>query len=445
MTKIKMKRVLLILMLPILMVLVSSCDIAEKKTKIEFGLKVGETYSIQISNLIKSNEELDNIIIKKDERVLAGFSFTPTSISPDGEIHLKGSINFIEVMKEGPLGQIAYNSMVDTSDIPIMAKPYYNILNKEFSLKILKDGTVNAVYGMDSILVHSMDDFEIEEPQLIAYLEESLENQFSNEVLFEQFERMFAVFPTKPVGVNDTWNKSVKLSAKTPLLIDNEYRLLERNNGVAIIAVNSRIASDKDRIKTNPRRFVDQDLVGTQMGKVQIDEITGWIGRAKFEYKIHSTRNNTPSKQNAGKPLLVLSEIEIKYEPFASSAFRDIAFTPDAVLKGDGIGMTLTGMGVVFSSLILLYILFSNMRRVINFRFRFGKKENQADSDSAKAKQLEKEEAMTGEINAAIAAALFFLSQEMHDTENTVLTIKRASKTYSPWSSKLYGIRQNPR
>ncbi|MFA7288970.1 MAG: DUF6263 family protein [Melioribacteraceae bacterium] len=443
MTKIKMKNVLLILILPIMAFLVSSCSIAEKKTTIEFGLKVGETYSIQISNSIKSNEELDNTIIKKDEKIIAGYSFTPTSITPDGEIHLKGVISFIEVAKEGPLGQIAYNSLVDSNDIPIMAKPYYNILKKEFSLKILKDGTVNAVYGMDSILAHAMDDFEIEEPQLISYLEESLENQFSNEVLFEQFERMFAVFPTKPVGVNDTWNKSVKLRAKTPLNIVNEYRLLERNNGVAIVSVNSTIKSDKDRIKANPSKYIDQDLVGTQIGKVQIDEITGWIGRAKFEYKIHSTRNNTPTKENAGKPLLVLSEIEIKYEPFASSTFKDIAFTPDAVLKGDGIGMTLTGMGVVFSSLILLYILFSNMRRVINFRFTFGKKEKEANA--AEAKQLEKEEAMTGEINAAIAAALFFLSQEMHDTENTVLTIKRASKTYSPWSSKLYGIRQNPR
>jgi hypothetical protein len=29
---------------------------------------------------------------------------------------------------------------------------------------------------------------------------------------------------------------------------------------------------------------------------------------------------------------------------------------------------------------------------------------------------------------------------EMHDEENHVITIKRASKTYSPWNSKIYGL-----
>ncbi|MCJ7553639.1 MAG: hypothetical protein MUO34_07120, partial [Ignavibacteriaceae bacterium] len=56
-----------------------------------------------------------------------------------------------------------------------------------------------------------------------------------------------------------------------------------------------------------------------------------------------------------------------------------------------------------------------------------------------------KESELTGEINAAIAAALYLYSQELHDHESTVLTINRVSRTYSPWSSKIYGLRQYPR
>lgn len=52
---------------------------------------------------------------------------------------------------------------------------------------------------------------------------------------------------------------------------------------------------------------------------------------------------------------------------------------------------------------------------------------------------------INGEIAAAISTALHLYKNEYHDFENTVLTINKVSKTYSPWSSKLYGLSKNPR
>ena len=51
---------------------------------------------------------------------------------------------------------------------------------------------------------------------------------------------------------------------------------------------------------------------------------------------------------------------------------------------------------------------------------------------------------VTGEINAAIGMALYLHFSELHDYESTVLTIKKVQKTYSPWSSKIYGLREYP-
>jgi hypothetical protein len=49
---------------------------------------------------------------------------------------------------------------------------------------------------------------------------------------------------------------------------------------------------------------------------------------------------------------------------------------------------------------------------------------------------------MTGEINAAISMALYLYFEELHDEESDVVTIKKVSKRYSPWSSKIYGLNQ---
>ena len=41
--------------------------------------------------------------------------------------------------------------------------------------------------------------------------------------------------------------------------------------------------------------------------------------------------------------------------------------------------------------------------------------------------------------HAAICTALGLYFGELHDKERYTLTIKRVSRNYSPWSSKLYG------
>ena len=51
----------------------------------------------------------------------------------------------------------------------------------------------------------------------------------------------------------------------------------------------------------------------------------------------------------------------------------------------------------------------------------------------------------SNEVQAAIALALHFHENELHDSQNTVLTINRVTKFYSPWSSKIYGLSKNPR
>jgi hypothetical protein len=49
------------------------------------------------------------------------------------------------------------------------------------------------------------------------------------------------------------------------------------------------------------------------------------------------------------------------------------------------------------------------------------------------------------EIVAAISVALQMHLQEINTYENMILTIQKVMRPYSPWSSKIYGLRQYPR
>jgi hypothetical protein len=46
---------------------------------------------------------------------------------------------------------------------------------------------------------------------------------------------------------------------------------------------------------------------------------------------------------------------------------------------------------------------------------------------------------------AAIALAIHMYKIELHDMESLTITLKKVSRIYSPWSSKIYTLRQNPR
>jgi Na+-transporting methylmalonyl-CoA/oxaloacetate decarboxylase gamma subunit len=100
--------------------------------------------------------------------------------------------------------------------------------------------------------------------------------------------------------------------------------------------------------------------------------------------------------------------------------------------------IVVVGMGIVFLSLTLIYLFFRYVLTfILNFRLKsFARKRGIDPAEIVAARNM-----MSGEVNAAIAMALYSYMSEFHDVESGVITIKRVSKNYSPWSSKLYNMK----
>mgnify|MGYP002792401878 FL=1 len=110
----------------------------------------------------------------------------------------------------------------------------------------------------------------------------------------------------------------------------------------------------------------------------------------------------------------------------------------------DGFGMAIIAMLVVFIGLILLYVSF---KIVGNIAVKLGKRNAMkaigiTDKVEAKEKNLGSH---SGEEAAAIAMALHEFMNDAHDVEDMILTINKVKRTYSPWSSKIYTLRQTPK
>lgn len=100
----------------------------------------------------------------------------------------------------------------------------------------------------------------------------------------------------------------------------------------------------------------------------------------------------------------------------------------------EGITIAVTGYLIVFAALVMLYYIFSLLSKVLT--------KNQKRKLTKKGKTItdEKELHISGEVTAAISLAIF-MAYELHDEESDIITIKRISKVYSPWNSRIYGMR----
>lgn len=132
----------------------------------------------------------------------------------------------------------------------------------------------------------------------------------------------------------------------------------------------------------------------------------------------------TPSSAN------VITDTNSKIQMFAE---RD----------GHGFSMTLMAMCIVFSALLLLCLSFYAISKIGGAVSKMNKFRSHGLTRS-EAKELE--HIASNDSGEEIAAIVMALHEHFnsHDTESTILTINKVKRAYSPWSSKIYGLREVP-
>ena len=135
--------------------------------------------------------------------------------------------------------------------------------------------------------------------------------------------------------------------------------------------------------------------------------------------------------------------VQTRTSPSTNNALIDKAAKPDRMKEIDPYGwvLALTAMSVVFLALILLYFIF---KAIGNANIRAGKKRSAAVAGTEV--EASKYGEVPGEVYAAISTAMHLYQQddENHDEESFVVTLHHTDRTYSPWSSKIYTLRQTP-
>lgn len=161
--------------------------------------------------------------------------------------------------------------------------------------------------------------------------------------------------------------------------------------------------------------------------------------------------NNSPQQNIAQDEEMSVGQVEVQSTAVPSEEVNTIEESPIAarmtqaekienakVNDSWGGAITIIAMSIVILALIVLSILFYIFGKISSNVLSKKKKVARGTHDD------DEHEVDSGEAIAAIAMALSEHFNVNHDIEDTILTIRKLKRSYSPWNSKIYNLRQLP-
>lgn len=114
----------------------------------------------------------------------------------------------------------------------------------------------------------------------------------------------------------------------------------------------------------------------------------------------------------------------------------------ERIQESDPVGVGLTVVAIVVVFLLLTAVCFimkgfaSGVTKVQNKKAAKASAQQGAVAPTAVVKPSD----VSGEVYAAIAAAIYMYDNELHDDEDTVITIQREERSWTPWNAKFYNM-----
>ncbi len=288
-----MKKILLVVAISML----TGYAFAQKTYNLQFKPKQGEKYDAvtNMKSTIKQSMMGQEMVVdliydvdmlyditKSDENTSMNMTYTKLS------------------MDMAMMGQNIKMSSEDPDDSNPASKSFKSLKGSTLSIIIAPDGKVTDVQGTDA-LAEKFADLSLEE-------KEALKIFISKENIKSMMEQSFKMFPDKPVKVGDSWASSVILESPYKLTSNNTYKLLQVENGVALVDVTGTLSTNGPKKMTTNGMEISVDLSGSQKGVMELDQDSGTAKSSKMK-QVLSGKMEVMGQEI---PMEVVSDIDLK-------------------------------------------------------------------------------------------------------------------------------------
>lgn len=277
----------------------------QEKIRCEMRFKEGEKYFLRFVTEQKISQTISGQQQNIEQAIGIGCDLDVKKVEPDGNALMSCTYSWANLKQTGVGGKLIYDSSDKAAPVPAMAQGFAALLDEDFSVKITPLGRVEDV--MDIRTLRDNVGKKLPEGPMKEALKVGIIQFINAEGIKEWMENYLAIYPEKPVGIGDSWKRTLTLTRGDSMTVENEWSLKDRKDGVLFVEV-------KSSIKSNPKAMpvgmgsakVSYDLSGTQQGQIEFEESTGRLIRSRTNQDISGQINvEVPGKQTQQPPIPV--------------------------------------------------------------------------------------------------------------------------------------------
>ena len=156
------------------------------------------------------------------------------------------------------------------------------------------------------------------------------------------------------------------------------------------------------------------------------------VGNNPYGYDINIIQFDCPSK---------IAEV-LENGDILTHHYR-VAKQSEKIKQSDpyGVGLMAVAVAVVFLALVCIALIISGSGKLITNTEERQKQKNSTPKPRA-IKPVSDGSTAQNEVYAAIATAIHLFNDELHDEENTIITIQKVEREWTPWNAKYYNMNQ---
>ncbi|HKZ67512.1 MAG TPA: DUF6263 family protein [Chitinophagaceae bacterium] len=244
---------------------------------LKFNLEKGKSYDYEIL------WDTDQKMMGQDNKITIAGGYTINVIDENDNIktltaayrNFKMYMNImgmeISVDTDKPSGPMD-EAAIKANPLGMMDRVFAGIKGKEFTMKVDEEGKVLQVSGFEQIINGMIDSIGIND-DVKMQMRASLQDQFNEQAIKDQFAQVFTIFPNKEIKSGDSWEKSFQMGGRMPAKYTTKYTVKEIEGDHVSLSAQTRIGSGSS----------EMEIKGTQDGSLLVDSKTGLVINAEFD------------------------------------------------------------------------------------------------------------------------------------------------------------------